>query len=185
MSTQQPLFRIAVDGETELQADVPSIHVPALAVGQTARVKIGDRELSGRVRLVPAAVDPKTQFGEARLSLDRDPALRPGMLTEATVDARHSCGFSISRSAVLYGTQGTKVEIVQHNEIETRQVQVGLHSAEDTEIISGLGEGDVVVENAGLAAQCRQSHAGSCRFQPNVLAVMNITERGSAHWAKR
>ena len=148
MSTQ-PLFRITVDGETELQADVPSIHVPALAVGQKARVKIGDRELLARVRLVPAGVDPKTQLGEARLSLERDPSLRPGMLAEATIDVRHTCGLSIPRSAVSYGTDGTKVLIVHQNEIETRQVHVGLHSPLDTEIIGGLGESDVVVANAG------------------------------------
>src|SRR5262245_51329801 len=46
-----PLFRIAVDGEIEVEAEVPSIHVPKLATGQTARVEIEDgRELSGSVR---------------------------------------------------------------------------------------------------------------------------------------
>ena len=35
------------------------------------------------------------------------------------------------------------------NVIETRRVQVGLHSDTDTEIRSGLQEGDLVVANAG------------------------------------
>ena len=59
----EPLFRIAVDDEIELEADVPSIHIPMLAAGQTGRVEIeNSRELSGRVRLVPGSVDLRTQL---------------------------------------------------------------------------------------------------------------------------
>src|SRR5205807_9018576 len=92
----EPLFRIAIDGEIELEADVPSNRVPELGSGQTARIEIeGSRELSGRVRLVPAAVDRRTQSGRARLSLERDPLLRLGMFARATIDASRSCGISV------------------------------------------------------------------------------------------
>ena len=57
----EPLFVIAVENEMDLKAEVPSIHVPLLSPGQTARVQISDtRELSGQVRLVPAAIDHST-----------------------------------------------------------------------------------------------------------------------------
>ena len=92
----EPLFRIAVDGEIELEADVPSVHVPELASGQTARIEVeGRREISGSVRLVPAAVDQRTQLGRARLSLEQHPALRLGMFARATIDANRSCGVSV------------------------------------------------------------------------------------------
>jgi RND family efflux transporter MFP subunit len=146
----EPLFRIAVDNEIELEAEVPSIHVPALAAGQTARVEIGaNRELSGRVRLVPAAIDQRTQVGRARISLERDPLLRLGMFARATIDANRSCGISVPRSAVRHRTEGTSVQVVRDDVIETRLVQVGLHSDMDTEIRDGLREGDMVVANAG------------------------------------
>ena len=42
----EPLFRIAVDNEIELEAEVPSIHAGAISPGQTARIQIEDsREL--------------------------------------------------------------------------------------------------------------------------------------------
>ena len=64
----EPLFRIAIGNEIELEAEVPTIHVPLLAAGQLARIKMGDNhELSGRVRLVPAAIDRRRQLGRARL----------------------------------------------------------------------------------------------------------------------
>jgi multidrug efflux pump subunit AcrA (membrane-fusion protein) len=145
----EPLFRIAVDNEIELEAEVPSIHVPALNRDQTARVEIGSRELSGRVRLVPAAVDQRTQLGRARLSLERDPSLRVGMFAGATIDAKRSCGISVPRSAVRYRTEGTSVQIVRNETIETRRVQIGIHSDLNVEVRDGLGEGDLVVANAG------------------------------------
>jgi len=146
----EPLFRIAVDNEIELEAEVPSIHVPELAAGQTARVDIGDNhELGGRVRLVPATIDQRTQLGRARLSLERDPLLRLGMFARATIDANRSCGISVPRSAVRYRTEGTSVQVVRESVLQTRLVQVGLHSDNETEIRDGLREGDLVVANTG------------------------------------
>ena len=146
----EPLFRIAVDNEIELEAEVPSIHAGAISPGQTARVQIEDsRELSGRVRQAPAAVDQRTQLGRARLSLERDPGLRLGMFARATIDADRSCGISVPRAAVHYRTEGPRVQVVRDNVIETRVVQVGFHSDMDIEIRDGLREGDLIVANAG------------------------------------
>ena len=146
----EPLFQIAVDGEIELEAEVQSSHVPELASGQTVRVEIeGGRELSGRVRLVPAAVDRRTQLGRARVSVQRDGALRLGMFARATIDASRSCGISVPASAVHYRTEGASVQVVRDNVVETRLIQVGLRSDTDTEVRDGLREGDLVVANAG------------------------------------
>jgi multidrug efflux pump subunit AcrA (membrane-fusion protein) len=146
----EPLFRIAVDNEIELEAEVPSIHMPILAPGQSARVEIeNSRELSGKLRLVPGAVDLRTQLGRARVSLERDSRLRLGMFARATIEANRSRGISVPRSAVLYRTEGPSVQIVRGNVIETRLVHVGYHSDTDTEIREGLREGDLVVANAG------------------------------------
>lgn len=148
----EPLFRIAIDGEIELEAEVPSIHVPELASGQTARVEVdGTREFSGSVRLVPASVDQRTQLGRARISLERHPALRFGMFARATIDASRSCGVSVPRSAVQYRTEGASVQLVRDtdNIVETRLVQLGFHSDYDMEIRDGLREGNLVVANAG------------------------------------
>ena len=146
----EPLFRIAIDNEIELEADIPSVHVPMLASGQNARIQLADgRELSGRVRLVPASVDQKTQLGRARVSLERASGLRLGIFARATIDASRSCGISVPRAAVTYRTEGASVQIVRNDMVETRRVQIGFHSDDDIEIRNGLREGDTVVANAG------------------------------------
>lgn len=160
----EPLFRIAVDGEIELEAEVPSSQVPSLAAGQTARIEIGgNRELAGRVRLVPAIIDQKRQLGRARVSLERAPSLRLGTFASATIDAKRSCGISVPSSAVEHRTEGTSVLVVRDDVIERRRVQVGLHSSTDTEIRDGLRESEMVVANAG----------GSLRDGDKVKAVLS------------
>lgn len=148
----EPLFVIAVDNEMDLKAEVPSIQVPLLSPGQTARVQISDtREVSGQVRLVPAAIDQKTQLGYTRISLPSEPQLRFGMFARAAINANRSCGISVPNSAVAYLTRGASVQVVRNNLIETRSIQVGLHSDTNTEIRSGLSEGDLVVAHAGTS----------------------------------
>lgn len=147
----EPLYRIAVDSDIELEADIPSIHLTVLASGQSARVQLDDgRELSGRVRLVPAAIDQRTQLGRARIALERTTGPRLGMFARATIDANRSCGISVPRSAVTYQTAGTSVQVVSNNDlVVTRKVKIGFHSDNDIEIREGLREGDTVVANAG------------------------------------
>jgi multidrug efflux pump subunit AcrA (membrane-fusion protein) len=146
----EPLFRIAVDSDIELEAEIPSIHVPLLAPKQTARIVIeNNRELRGEVRLVPGAVDLKTQLGRARLSLERDSRLRLGMFARATIEASRSQGISVPSSAVFYRTGGPTVQIVRGDVIVTQPVRIGYHSDTATEIREGLREGDLVVANAG------------------------------------
>jgi multidrug efflux pump subunit AcrA (membrane-fusion protein) len=147
-----PLFRIAIDGEIELEAEVPSIHVPKLATGQTARVEIEDRrELTGFVRLVPAEINPMSQLGKVRIGVERDASLRVGSFGRATIDASRSCGISVPKAAVLYRTEGTSVQVVRDRTVETRRVRVGFHSDLNVEIREGIREGDVVVANAGTS----------------------------------
>ena len=146
----EPLYRIAIDGEIELEVEVPSVHVPELASGQTARVELeSGQELSGSIRLVPASIDQRTQLGRARLTLEKHPALRFGLFARAIIDASRSCGLSVPRSAVQYRTEGASVQLVRDNVVETRRVQLGFHSDYEIEIRDGLREGNMVVADAG------------------------------------
>jgi multidrug efflux pump subunit AcrA (membrane-fusion protein) len=143
-----PLFRIAIDNEIELDAEVPYVHVLKLTPGVTARVTIdGGPEVSGRVRIIAPEIDRRTQLGKARLSVPRHPAIKVGMFARATIDANRSCGVSIPKSALDHST----VQVVKDNIVETRKVQVGLFSDTDIEIREGIKEGEIVVANAGTS----------------------------------
>jgi len=146
----EPLFRIIARDELELVADVPANHSSRIAAGQAASVKIGGLDdLPGRVRLVSTAVDPATQLGQVRVSLDRNADLRVGAFGRAVIDTGRSCGLAVPLSALLYGPDGPVVQVVRDGRIESRPVSVGLFSAGQAEIRGGLSEGDMIVVRAG------------------------------------
>jgi RND family efflux transporter MFP subunit len=147
-----PLFQIIENNEIELEAEVPSLQMPKLRAGSPTRIAAADGvERNGRVRLVAAEIDQRSQLGKARLSVDKDPSLRVGMFARATIDASRSCGISVPRAAVIYQTQGTSVQVVNNNSIQTRRVVLGLVSENNVEIREGISDGDTVVANAGTS----------------------------------
>lgn len=143
-----PMFRIAINNEIELDAEVPSIHVLKLNPGSTARISRDDQpDVFGRVRVVSPQIDRVTQLGHVRLSVASNPSLKVGMFARANIDAKRSCGVAVPRSAIDHLT----VQVVKGNTVETRRVKVGLASDTSTEILEGLDVGEVVVADAGTS----------------------------------
>jgi multidrug efflux pump subunit AcrA (membrane-fusion protein) len=140
------MFRISVNNEIELDAEVPAVHMLKLNPGATVRItRDNGPELSGRVKLVSPQIDRTSQLGHVRISLTNNPSLKVGMFARADIDAKRSCGVAIPRTAIDHLT----VQVVKGNTIETRKVRVGLVSDSSTEILEGLDVGEIVVADAG------------------------------------
>src|SRR6266481_159998 len=141
-----PMFRISVNNEIELDAEVPSIHLLKLNPGATVRISRDDApDLVGKVRQISPQIDRATQLGHVRISLTNNPSLKVGMFARANIDAKRSCGVAVPRTAIDHLT----VQVVKGNTIETRRVRVGLVSDTNTEILEGLDVGEIVVADAG------------------------------------
>jgi multidrug efflux pump subunit AcrA (membrane-fusion protein) len=141
-----PMFKISVNNEIELDAEVPSIGMVKLNPGATVRVSRDNApDLVGRVRLVSPQIDRATQLGHVRISLTNNPSLKVGMFARANIDAKRSCGVAIPRTAIDHLT----VQVVKGDTVETRRVRVGLVSDTATEILEGLDVGEIVVADAG------------------------------------
>jgi HlyD family secretion protein len=148
----EPLFRIAVDGQIELEGDVPGTQLAKLKPDVLARVEVGTApEISGRVRRAMIEINPATQLGRVRISVDQSAGLRFGAFAKASVEATRRCGVSVPRSAVAYGTGGSSVQVVQERIVAARNVRVGLTSDKDAEILDGVKEGDLIVAHAGTS----------------------------------
>jgi multidrug efflux pump subunit AcrA (membrane-fusion protein) len=143
-----PMFRISVNNEIELDAEVPAIHMMKLNPGATVRIsRDGVPDLVGRVRLVSPQIDRTTQLGHVRISMTNNPSLKVGMFARANIDAKRSCGVAVPRTAIDHLT----VQVVKGNTVETRRVKVGLVSDTSTEILEGLDVGEIVVADAGTS----------------------------------
>jgi multidrug efflux pump subunit AcrA (membrane-fusion protein) len=143
-----PMFRISVNNEIELDAEVPGFHVLKLNPGATARISRDNApDLVGRIRLVSPQIDRATQLGHVRISLTNNPSLKVGMFARANIDAKRSCGVAVPRTAIDHLT----VQVVKGNTVETRRVRIGLVSDTSIEILEGLDVGEIVVADAGTS----------------------------------
>lgn len=141
-----PMFRISINNEIELDAEVPAVHLPKLNPGVTARITRDNApDVIGRVRLVSPQIDRDTQLGHVRIAVTNNPTMKIGMFARASIDAKRSCGVAIPHTAIDHLT----VQVIKDNTVETRQVRVGLSSDTSTEILSGLEVGEIVVADAG------------------------------------
>jgi multidrug efflux pump subunit AcrA (membrane-fusion protein) len=141
-----PMFRIAVNNEIDLDAEVPAVHMMKLSPGANTRIsREGGPDIVGRVRLVLPQIDRNTQLGHVRITLPGNSDIRIGMFAQASIDAKRSCGVAIPRTAIDHLT----VQVVKGNTVETRKVRVGLVSDTSTEILEGLDVGEIVVADAG------------------------------------
>jgi multidrug efflux pump subunit AcrA (membrane-fusion protein) len=146
-----PLFRILGAGDLDLLAEVPAKEASRLAVDQVARIKVaGVNELPGKVRLVLTTVDPTTQLGKAHIAPDHNNSLlRVGAFARATITVGQACGVAVPLSALLFGPDGSVIQTVRDDRVETRRVTVGLSAQNDVQIREGLTEGDLIVVRAG------------------------------------
>src|SRR6202000_515534 len=120
-----PMFRIAINNEIELDAEVPSAHLPKLNPGVTARITRDKApDLIGRVRLVSPQIDRNPQLRHVRIALTHNPPRKSGNFARASIDAKRSCGVAIPHTAIDHLT----VQVINGNTVETRKVRVGLSS---------------------------------------------------------
>ena len=141
-----PMFRIAVNNEVDLDAEVPAAHMMKLNPGATVRItRDNGPDIGGRVRQVLPTIDRNTQLGHVRITLNSNPNIKIGMFAQASIDAKRSCGIAIPRTAIDHLT----VQVVKDDTVETRKVRIGLVSDTSTEILEGLKLGETVVADAG------------------------------------
>ena len=145
-----PLFRIVARNEIELEAEALDTQIARIKEGQPVTIAIpGGGEATGTVRNVSPEIDKATRLGHVRIFIGENPLLHIGGFARGTVTTQRSHGLSVPTSAIQYGPTGASVQLVIENKVVTRPVKLGLSNGDDTEIASGLAEGDQVVAKSG------------------------------------
>jgi hypothetical protein len=144
------MFRIVANGQVELDAEIPETRLPAVGVGQPARVEVaGAGEVSGTVRLVSPEVDRATRLGRVRIYLGDNPALRVGAFARGVIETASAEGLAIPAAAVLFGADGPTTQLIREDRVQTRKIKIGLATGSAVEVRAGLSVGDLVVARAG------------------------------------
>jgi RND family efflux transporter MFP subunit len=158
-STQaMPLVRLSQDERFRLVIPVPESYVRYVHIGESVDVKVP--ALSGSVFpgkvsrfSVDVKEDTRTMHTEVDV-LNAGRLLIPGMYAEATITLeRKENALAVPLQSIDHKGGNTRVEIVnQADTIESRTVTLGMQTATDAEIVSGLSgdERVVVSDRSGL-----------------------------------
>ncbi len=146
----EPMFRIARDGEIELEGDVTSDQLHRLERDQSVRIEIpGQAAVTGSVRLVSPRVDPATRLGHVRIFIGAKAGLRVGTFTTGIVETASGQGLAIPSHAVMRDGTGSYVQVVVDDKVRVRRLTTGLTSDGYIEVRKGLTVDDRVVAKAG------------------------------------
>lgn len=149
-SAAEPMFTLIAQGEIELAAEIIETAVPGLVAASPVTLEVsGIGAVAGRIRLLPAEVDPVTRLATLRIALEPDPRLRVGLFASGWVTLDRRQALSVPMTAVLATEDGDQVQVVRDGIIETRPVNAGLIWQGQREIVSGLQEGETVLTRAG------------------------------------
>jgi RND family efflux transporter MFP subunit len=146
------LFRLARGGEVEMRAQAAEQDLPRLRVGQTAEVSVTGvaTPFKGTVRLLGAIIDPMTRLGEVRVTLPKDPNLRPGAFARGAVKVGSDVRPIVPQTAVLSDSRGNYVLIVgADGRVVRRDVRFGGAQPSGIIIADGLDGTERVVTTAG------------------------------------
>lgn len=146
------LFRMAMNGELEMRAQLAESDLTGLHVGARAEVTPVGTTTSypGRVWQVSPIIDPQSRQGVVRIQLSYNPALRPGGFASATIVGGSTQLPLLPESAVQSDRAGNYVYVIDaKNQAERRDVKTGQVTDNGVSILSGLTGRERVVLAAG------------------------------------
>jgi RND family efflux transporter MFP subunit len=147
----KPVVCLAENDVLRLIVPVPESAVPTVHLGQQVEVRVPtlNRSFPGKVVRFANQLSLQTRTMDTEVDV-RNPGyvLMPGMYAEVNLTlTRHADVLAVPVTAVdTDSDKAGRVMVVTHNNrVEVRKIQLGLETANDIEVLSGLNEGDMVV----------------------------------------
>ncbi len=148
------LFRVAQNGEMELQAQLSESDLANISVGvSTEVIPVGtNKVLTGQIWQISPMIDADSRQGIAKVALSYDRALRPGGFASTRIKSGTSQAAVLPESAVQNDSKGSFVYTIDKDDkVVRRDVVIGSVSAAGLSITSGLsGTERVVLRAAGF-----------------------------------
>ena len=151
----QPLFTIAQSNTVRVFANVPQANTVGLHTGDTAQVAV--RELAGQtfpgtITRTSSSLDPGTRTLLVEVDLKNDGRILPGMYATVRFDLPPTATppVILPANALVIRTAGPQAVVLDANNLaHFRAVTLGRDLGSETEVLSGLKPGDIVVLSPG------------------------------------
>jgi len=146
-----PWFRMARDGQIELQAQLPEAALAQIRPGQHAQVQLpSGAAVDGVVRLVSPQIDAQTKLGYVRVTLPVRPDVRAGGFARAVFLQTTAPAPVVPDTAISYDADGAAVMVVEpNNRLKRVLVQTGQRGGGWVQLIKGPPLGARVLRSAG------------------------------------
>jgi RND family efflux transporter MFP subunit len=145
------LCHLAQNNLLRLVIPVPERAVPDIHDGETIQVDVSalKRTFSGKIVRYSDQIDPATRTMHTEVNVpNANYELVPGMYASVKIplqSAANVLAVPVQAIASTGTNQGTVMVVNSTNHLERREVQLGLQSATDVEVLSGLKENEMVV----------------------------------------
>jgi RND family efflux transporter MFP subunit len=159
-STQaMPLVRLSQDDLFRLVIPVPEAYVKFIKVGDPVQVRVPSlsKTLLGKVTRFSVDVASETRTMHTEVDVQNPSrTLMPGLYAEATLtlDRRENALVVPLQAVNRKGNEASVLLVTANNLLVRRPITLGLETAGDAEVLSGLNQGDrvVVSDRSGLKA---------------------------------
>jgi HlyD family secretion protein len=156
-NANQPILTVMNTSRLIAKAHIAQAEAAVLKAGNPAQLKVPglDESIKGKVSLVSPALDPGSTTIEVWVEASKpDPALKPGMTVEAEMTAKTvKDALVVPTSAVYKNSEGADYVLLAGSDghAHVKNVQVGVRSAELTQVLSGANLGQQVITMGGYA----------------------------------
>ena len=148
-AASDPVLRVIDPRRLEVVASVPLSESPRVTVGASGWMKsavAGSPDLALKVVSRPAQVEQGTATIPVRLAFVAPPNLAAGTPVQVDIDAeQHTNVVVVPSSAITREGEETAVFVAMGDTAHRRPVQIGITDGTDTEIVSGLKAGEMVI----------------------------------------
>jgi len=150
--TGQRIASIVKNGSPLISVNLSEIDVPKIEVGQKATVtfdSVSDKTFTGVVTAIDRAGSTTSNVTSypAIIKLDSDSdQILPNMATTANiiVETKNSV-LKVPTSAIQLQNGQSTVRVLKNGQETTVNIETGISSDSETEILSGINEGDIVI----------------------------------------
>ncbi len=153
--TGQSLLQLADHSHVWIVAQFPEDQAMYINTGQKVTVtfpSMPQQKVVGEIGFIDPHVDEQQRRVMARIVIpDEGHMFHPGLFAQVSGEIPIGENLTISSGAVI-PTGDRFIVFVDHGggKLEPRQIEVGLHSGDSYEVVSGLKEGDRVVSSANF-----------------------------------
>jgi RND family efflux transporter MFP subunit len=139
------------------KAHIPQAAAASLRVGNPAELKAAglDEPVKGAVTLVSPALDPGSTTIEVWVEARKpNPALKPGMTVPVSMVSKMAKdAIIVPADAVFKTDDGASYVLLAGSDEKAHQkkVEIGIRTKEQTQVVSGINEGDPVITSGGYA----------------------------------